>query len=97
MALTKQSLVEAIQNRTGLPKNKAMETVGSIIDIIKGTLATGEDALISGFGKFQIKEKGERRGRNPATGGDLILRSRRLVTFKVSGKLRKRVNGGPPE
>jgi integration host factor subunit alpha len=91
MALTKQSLTEGVQNQTGLPRNKATETVESIIEIIKRTLASGEDVLISGFGKVQIKEKGERRGRNPATGGDLILRPRRVVTFKVSGKLRKRL------
>jgi integration host factor subunit alpha len=97
MALTRESLAASIQNQTGMTKNKAMETVGSILEIIKETLATGEDVLISGFGKFQIKEKGERRGRNPATGEDLILRPRRVVTFKVSGKLRKRVNGGPAE
>ena len=97
MALTRESLAAAIQNQTGVSKNKAMETVGSIIEIIKETLASGEDVLISGFGKFQIKEKGERRGRNPATGGDLILRPRRVVTFKVSGKLRKQVDGKPAE
>jgi integration host factor subunit alpha len=97
MALNRDSLAASIQNQTGLPKNKAMETVESIIEIIKRTLESGEDVLISGFGKFQIKKKDERRGRNPATGGHLILRSRRVVTFKVSGKLRKRVNGGPPE
>ena len=97
MALTRNSLAEAIQNRTGLPKNKATQTVGSIIEIIKGALASGENVLISEFGKFQVKEKGERRGRNPATGGDLILRPRRVVKFKVSGKLKKRVNGGPGE
>lgn len=92
MALTKSTIVEAIQNQTGMTKNKAAEAVDSILEIIKKTLASGDDVLISGFGKFQIKEKGERRGRNPATGGDLILRPRRVVTFKVSGKLRKRVN-----
>jgi integration host factor subunit alpha len=54
---------------------------------------TGEDVLVSGFGKFCVKEKSERRGRNPATGEDLILRPRRVVTFKVSGKLKERVNG----
>ena len=91
MALTKQSLVEAIQNQNGFPKNKAADVVESILETIKGTLATGNDVLISGVDKFEVKEKGERRGRNPATGEDLILRPRRVVTFKVSGKLRKRL------
>ncbi|MCF8051859.1 MAG: HU family DNA-binding protein [Desulfobacterales bacterium] len=53
--------------------------------------------MITGFGKFQVREKSERRGRNPATGGDLILRPRKVVTSKVSGKWRKRVDGGPAE
>ena len=94
MALTRKCLAGSIQNQTVVPKNKTTETVGSIIEIIKETLASGDDVLISEVGKFQIKKKAKRRGRNPATGGDLILRPRRVVTFKISGKLRKRVNSG---
>jgi integration host factor subunit alpha len=60
---------------------------------MKSTLASGEDVLISGFGKFCVNEKGARKGRNPATGGDLMLKPRRVVTFKVSGKLREKLNG----
>jgi integration host factor subunit alpha len=59
---------------------------------MKQTLASGEDVLISGFGKFCVKDKKERRGRNPATGEDLMLGPRKVVTFKGSGKLRKIVN-----
>ena len=67
-----------------------MET---FIEIIKSTLASGEDVLISNFGKFCVKEKKERRGRNPATGDDLMLAPRKVVTFRCSGKLRDRING----
>jgi integration host factor subunit alpha len=56
-------------------------------------LESGEDVLISGFGKFQVRKKRERRGRNPATGEDLMLAPRRVVTFKGSGKLREKING----
>ncbi len=65
----------------------------SLLEIIKGTLASGEDVLISNFGKFCVKEKRERKGRNPATGDGLMLEPRKVVTFKCSGKLRDRVNG----
>jgi integration host factor subunit alpha len=64
------------------------------LEIIKSTLESGEDILISGFGKFNVKEKGERRGRNPSTGDDAIVSARKVVRFKCSGKLRSKVNGG---
>ena len=64
----------------------------TFIEIIKSTLETGEDVLISGFGKFCVREKNERKGRNPATGNDLMLSPRKVVTFKCSGKLRDRIN-----
>jgi len=60
---------------------------------MKSTLASGEDVLISGFGKFCVKEKAERKGRNPATGEDMMLAPRRVVAFKCSGKLRDKING----
>jgi integration host factor subunit alpha len=59
---------------------------------MKSTLEKGEDVLISGFGKFCVKQKKQRRGRNPATGADLILKERKVVTFKCSGKLRNKIN-----
>jgi integration host factor subunit alpha len=64
-----------------------------LIEIVKSSLASGEDVLVSGFGKFCVKDKSERKGRNPATGEDAILPARRVVTFKCSGKLRDKVNG----
>lgn len=73
-------------------KNKSVETVEALLEIIKRTLENGENVLISGFGKFCVKEKKERKGRNPATGKTMILDKRRVVTFKSSRRLRERVN-----
>jgi len=91
MALTKSDIVAQV-HELGCTKKKAVDTIESLLEIIKGTLEKGDDVLVSGFGKFCVKQKKERRGRNPATGSDLTLRSRKVVTFKCSGKLRDKVN-----
>lgn len=91
MALTKNDIVASI-HELGLTKKKSVEVIESLLEIIKNTLENGEDVLVSGFGKFCIKDKNQRRGRNPATGSDLILRERKVVTFKCSGKLRDKIN-----
>ena len=93
MALTKNVIVEKIQNGLGFPKNQSIEIAESLLEIIKSALASGDDVLVSGFGKFCVNDKKERKGRNPATGEDLMLSPRRVVTFKCSGKLRESVNG----
>ena len=93
MALTKAQIVESIHNQTDFSKNRSLQIVETFLEIIKGTLESREDVLISGFGRFCVKEKTERKGRNPATGEAMMLRPRRVVTFKCSGKLRDRVNG----
>jgi integration host factor subunit alpha len=93
MALTKVHIINAIADRNGFTKKQSTETVETILEIIKSSLAAGEDVLISGFGKFCVKGKRERRGRNPATGEDMMLAPRRVVTFKCSGKLRDKING----
>jgi len=93
MALTKNDIVAKV-NDLGFTKKKSIETVESLLEIIKDTLESGDDVLVSGFGKFCVKEKKKRRGRNPATGSDLILRERKVVTFKCSGKLRNKINQG---
>ncbi len=92
MTLTKAQIIDSIQNQTGFPKNKSSEIVKTLLEIIKNSLASGEDVLISSFGKFCVREKRERKGRNPATGNDMMLRSRKVVTFKCSGKLRNKIN-----
>ena len=93
MALTKAEIIESVHQQLGFPKNKSNEVVEQLIETIKSTLASGEDVLVSGFGKFCVNDKKERRGRNPATGDSMMLRPRRVVTFKCSGKLRRKVNG----
>lgn len=93
MALTKNNIVEQV-NELGFTKKKSVEIVESLLEIIKRSLENDEDVLVSGFGKFCVKQKNTRRGRNPATGDDLLLNARKVVTFKCSGKLRERINKG---
>ncbi|MFZ7126029.1 MAG: integration host factor subunit alpha [Desulfobacterales bacterium] len=92
MTYTKAEVVESIMAETGFTRKKALEIVESLLEIIKRSLESGDDVLVSGFGKFCVNEKGERKGRNPATGEDLMLRPRKVVTFKCSGKLRDKIN-----
>jgi len=92
MTTTKSDLIHAAAEANGLAQNKSAEIVETLIDLIKTKLASGEDVLISGFGKFCVKKKRERRGRNPATGEDMILAARRVLTFKCSGQLRDKIN-----
>lgn len=94
MTLSKTQIIRNIKNRNGYTYKKSSETVETIIEIIKRSLASGEDVLISGFGKFCVKNKKERRGRNPATGEDILLRPRKVVRFRCSGILREKVNSG---
>ena len=93
MALTKADLIATISEELDLPKNKSTDAVKSLLEIIKSTLEKGADVLISGFGKFYVRDKKQRKGRNPATGDDLMLPSRRVVIFKWSGRLRDKLNG----
>jgi integration host factor subunit alpha len=90
--LTKADIVEKISEKTELPVSEIKDAVELLIETMKSTLASGEDIMISGFGKFQVNEKEPRKGRNPATGGAMMLKKRRVVTFKCSGKLRDQVN-----
>ena len=91
MTLTKSEIIENL-TKTGLTMKKSGEALEKLLDIIKDSLDNGEGVLISGFGKFNVREKGKRRGRNPATGDDLILNERRVVTFNCSPVLRDKVN-----
>ncbi|MFC1811472.1 HU family DNA-binding protein [Thermodesulfobacteriota bacterium] len=76
MTVIKANIIEEISKKNGFSRQKSSETFEILIKIIKRTLGTGEDVLISGFGKFCVKEKAERRGRNPATGEDMMLTPR---------------------
>ena len=91
MALTKNNIVERV-NELGFTKKKSVDIVENLLEIIKRSLENDEDVLVSGFGKFCVKKKSTRRGRNPATGDDLLLDARNVVTFKCSGKLREAIN-----
>lgn len=92
MALTKADIINEIHKGLGFSKKESMEVVEALLEIMKETMENGEDVMISGYGKFCVREKKERKGRNPATGDDLILRKRRVVTFKCSGRLREKMN-----
>ncbi len=93
MALTKADIIDEVMNENGYSRRQAIGTVETLLELIKKTLESGEDVMISGFGKFCVKSKKERKGRNPATGDDMILRPRKVVTFKSSRKLRDKING----
>lgn len=93
MTLTKADLVQQVyKNHDGLTKAQATDSVEVILRISKDSLINGSDLLLSGFGKFNVKNKNARRGRNPQTGDELTLDARRVVTFKPSGILRDRIN-----
>ncbi len=93
MTITKADLVQQIyNNHEELTKIQATEAVEAFLRISKDSLIGGSDLLLSGFGKFNVREKSSRKGRNPQTGEDLILESRRVVTFKPSGILKAKVN-----
>lgn len=92
MTQTKVDIVDQVYKAHDMHKSQAVEAVEAFLRIIKNTLVNGEDVLLSGFGKFSVKDKKSRIGRNPQTGAKLILGSRRIVTFKPSGQLRARCN-----
>ncbi len=93
MTCTKTTLIEKIAQTNHVLPSEAKETLETLLEIIKDTLASGEDLMISGFGKFLVHEKTPRKGRNPATGESMILGKRRVVTFKCAGRLKDKING----
>ena len=90
--LTKAHIVEAVAEANGYTRDRSFEIVEALLELIKSTLESGKDVLISGFGRFCVKQKAERRGRNPATGKYMMLAPRKVVTFKWSGKLKEKMN-----
>ena len=96
MTVTKDHIINSICTQLDLPKKKAADMLESLLELVEKTLESGEDVLISGFGKFCVKQKKERKGRNPATGEDLMLGSRKVVTFKCSPILRSKINMKEP-
>lgn len=92
--MTKADLVENIYQKTGFSKKESAEIVETVFDLIKSTLEEGEKIKIAGFGNFVVKEKATRRGRNPQTGDEIKISSRRILTFKPSQVLKNSINGG---
>jgi integration host factor subunit alpha len=92
MALRKDHLINKISSSNGFQKKAAGQLLQSLLELMKSTLESGEPIMISRFGKFQVKNKMDRRSRNPKTGNALILDARRIVTFKCSGALKDRMN-----
>ncbi len=88
MTLTKAHIVEAVAEQTGYPKNRSSGMIETLLEIMKRNLKSGENVLVSSFGKFCVKTKHERRGRNPSTGEDMMLEPRKIVTFRCSRQLR---------
>ncbi len=94
MTLTKASIIEIVSEKNNLSPSESKETIEALLEIIKSALVAGDNIMVSGFGKFQVNEKSQRKGRNPATGEAMMLDKRRVVTFKCSGDLKDRINGG---
>jgi integration host factor subunit alpha len=92
MTLTKAQIVDTIQQQLKIQRKESYELMEDLLEVIKRGLVSGEDVMISGFGKFCVKEKKVRKGRNPATGKEMMLDARRVVTFHSSGKLRDKLN-----
>ena len=92
MSLTKANIVEAVAEQNSYTSKRSVDIVETLLEIIKSALESGEDVLISGFGKFRVKEKKERLGRNPATGEDMLLAPRKVVAFRCSRQLRDKIN-----
>ena len=93
MTLTKADLAQKIADDCGFMKGEAAEIVEKLLEIMKNRLASGEDVMIPGFGKWNVKSKHARRGRNPKTGEEMVLDARRVITWKYSPGLKKGVNG----
>ena len=93
MVLTEQEIAEHIREELDFSQNQSVEITEVLLERINSSLEDGHEVQVSGSGKFCVKEKAERKGRNPAAGEDAILPARRVVTFKCSGMLRDKVNG----
>lgn len=90
--MTKIDIVEKIHNELGFPKKESSDLLESVFSIMKDTLSSGESLMISGFGSFVVKQKNDRRGRNPQTGEAITIESRRILAYKVSSVLKNRIN-----
>jgi integration host factor subunit alpha len=94
MIMTKADIVEKVSEKVGQSKNESVEIVEEVLELIKATLEGGENLKITGFGNFNVKQKNDRRGRNPQTGEPITITSRRVLSFKASPILKEAVNKG---
>lgn len=92
MPLTKAEIIQKTRRKLNISRKKSAELIEKILNIMKTAIHNGDEILVSGFGKFCINDKKPRRGRNPVTGEPLMLSGRRVVTFRCSGKLKRRLN-----
>ncbi len=92
VTLTKAHIIDAVAERNGFTRKRSIETVEILLELIKQSIESGGVVLISGFGKFCLKKKRERRGRNPATGEDMLMAPKKVVTFHCSAVLREKLN-----
>ena len=90
--LTKAQIVENLFAKNMFTRKDSAEIIETMFELIKQSLENGEDVLISGFGKFSVKQKHKRVGRNPQTAKPIMLNPRRVVTFSSSGVLREKIN-----
>jgi integration host factor subunit alpha len=90
--MTKADLVERIQANTGFTKKESADMLESVFSIMKNTLEAGEKIKIAGFGNFEVKQKKDRRGRNPQTGESITIEAIRILSFKPSMLLRQKLN-----
>ncbi len=93
MTLTKSNIVDSVYERTELTKKEAAEYVNEVLELMKETLESGEEIKVSGFGKFEVRHKEERMGRNPQTGDEIMIPERKVLRFKVSQVLKDELNG----
>jgi len=89
--VTKAEIAKIVHDRVGLSKKESGQIVEAVLDVIRNSLENGEDVKISGFGHFMVRNKHARRGRNPKTGDDITIASRRVVTFRSSQLLKKKL------
>jgi integration host factor subunit alpha len=92
MTLKKEDIISRVFDLAAMTKAESKQAVEAVFEIIKESLEGGQDVKISGFGKFQVKAKRRRRGRNPRTGEDMSLRERRILVFRTSPVLREKIN-----
>ena len=97
MTLTKADIALKVAERCGFMRNEASEIIEKLLEIMKSRLISGEDVMISGFGKWSVKSKSARRGRNPQTGEPILLGARKVVTWRYSPLLKESCNGSPGE